>query len=71
MHLQEMQIEFANLVWERKELEKKILIAIKEKKIIQAMLAELEDEHDEAIVKIEELEGQVEILSFHLSFSTY
>ncbi|KAF3637662.1 putative benzyl alcohol O-benzoyltransferase [Capsicum annuum] len=62
MHLQEMQIEFANLVWERKELEKKILIAIKEKKIIQAMLAELEDEHDEAIVKIEELEGQLKDL---------
>ncbi|XP_055820876.1 uncharacterized protein LOC129889545 isoform X2 [Solanum dulcamara] len=58
MHLQEMQIEFENLVWERKELEKKILVAIKDKKIMQAMLAELEDEHDDAIVKIEQLEGQ-------------
>ncbi|CAN4099587.1 unnamed protein product [Withania somnifera] len=58
MHLQEMQTEFENLVWERKELEKKLLIAIKEKKILQVMLAELEDEHDEAIVKIGQLEGQ-------------
>lgn len=59
MHLQEMQIEFENLVWERKQLEKKILVAIKDKKIMQAMLAELEDEHDDAIVKIEQLEDQV------------
>ncbi|XP_055820864.1 uncharacterized protein LOC129889541 [Solanum dulcamara] len=62
MHLQEMQIEFENLVWERKELEKKILVAIKDKKIMQAMLAELEDEHDDAIVKIEQLEGQLQNL---------
>ncbi|XP_015083764.1 uncharacterized protein LOC107027106 isoform X1 [Solanum pennellii] len=60
MHLQEMQIEFENLVWERKQLEKKILVAIKDKKIMQAMLAELEDEHDDAIVKIEQLEDQLD-----------
>lgn len=62
MHLQEMQIEFENLVWERKELEKKILLAIRDRKIMQAMLAELEDEHDDAIVKIEQLEGQLQNL---------
>ncbi|CAN4076433.1 unnamed protein product [Withania somnifera] len=62
MHLQEMQTEFENLVWERKELEKKLLIAIKEKKILHDMLAELEGEHDEAIVKIEQLEGQLQDL---------
>lgn len=62
MHLQEMQIEFENLVWERKQLEKKILVAIKDKKIMQAMLAELEDEHDDAIVKIEQLEDQLKNL---------
>ncbi|KAG5592298.1 hypothetical protein H5410_042812 [Solanum commersonii] len=62
MHLQEMQIEFENLVWERKQLEKKILVAIKDKKIMQAMLAELEDEHDDAIVKIEQLEDQLQNL---------
>ncbi|XP_060207878.1 uncharacterized protein LOC132635483 isoform X2 [Lycium barbarum] len=58
MHLQELQTEFENLVWERKQLEKKIQLAINDKRILQAMLAELEDEHDEAIVKIEQLEGQ-------------
>lgn len=67
MHLREMQIEFEYHVGERKELEKKILIAIKDRKIMQAMLAELEDEHDDAIIKIEQLEGQVKISSF----STY
>ncbi|KAJ8526668.1 hypothetical protein K7X08_029145 [Anisodus acutangulus] len=62
MHLQEMQTEFENLVWERKQLEKKIQVAIKNKKILQITLAELEDEHDEAIVKIEQLEGQLQDL---------
>ncbi|KAJ8555279.1 hypothetical protein K7X08_012775 [Anisodus acutangulus] len=60
MHLQEMQTEFENLVWERKELEKNIQVAIKDKKILQVMLAELEGEHDEAIVKIEQLEAQLQ-----------
>ncbi|KAK4364808.1 hypothetical protein RND71_016166 [Anisodus tanguticus] len=62
MHLQEMQTEFENLVWERKELEKNIQEAIKDKKILQVMLAELEGEHDEAIVKIEQLEAQLQDL---------
>lgn len=61
MHLQQMQTEIENLVWERKELKKRLQVAIKDKKIMQVMLAELEDEHDEAILKIEQLEGQVDI----------
>ncbi|MCD7469408.1 hypothetical protein HAX54_008453 [Datura stramonium] len=62
IQLQEMQTELENLVWEMKELEKKRRVAIKDRKIIQVMLAELEDEHDEAIVKIEQLEGQLQDL---------
>ncbi|XP_019267269.1 PREDICTED: uncharacterized protein LOC109244604 isoform X2 [Nicotiana attenuata] len=58
MHLQQMQTEIENLVWERKEHKKRLQVAIKDKKIMQVMLAELEDEHDEAILKIEQLEGQ-------------
>nr|XP_009769171.1 PREDICTED: uncharacterized protein LOC104220066 isoform X1 [Nicotiana sylvestris]XP_009769179.1 PREDICTED: uncharacterized protein LOC104220066 isoform X1 [Nicotiana sylvestris] len=62
MHLQQMQTEIENLVWERKELKKRLQVAIKDKKIMQVMLAELEDEHDEAILKIEQLEGQLQDL---------
>ncbi|XP_016510532.1 uncharacterized protein LOC107827835 isoform X1 [Nicotiana tabacum] len=62
MHLQQMQTEIENLLWERKELKKRLQVAIKDKKIMQVMLAELEDEHDEAILKIEQLEGQLQDL---------
>ena len=52
MHLHKLQIELENLVWNRKELEERLQMAIKECRMMEAMLAEVEDEHDEAIVKI-------------------
>ncbi|GMH09630.1 hypothetical protein Nepgr_011471 [Nepenthes gracilis] len=57
--LQEMQNELENLVWERKELEAQLQMAVKEHHLLDAMLAELEEEHDKAIVEIQFLESEV------------
>lgn len=54
-----MQREFENLVWDKKGVEKQLRVAIKEHKLMGLMLRELEDEHDEAIIKIEQLEDEV------------
>ena len=59
MHLQEMQIDLENLMWDRKELEGHLKVATKEHRVMEMMLLELEEEHDKAIVKIELLESKV------------
>lgn len=59
MHLQEMQIDLENLMWDRKELEGRLKVATKEHRLMEMMLLELEEEHDKAIVKIELLESKV------------
>lgn len=56
-----MQIELENLAWDRKELHQHLQTAIKEHKMLELILAELEEEHDKAIAKIELLEGEVMI----------
>ncbi|KAF5938421.1 hypothetical protein HYC85_022680 [Camellia sinensis] len=58
MRLHELQIQLENLVWNRKELEERLQMSIKECRMMEAMLGELEDEHEEAIVKIELLESE-------------
>ncbi|CAL5359322.1 unnamed protein product [Camellia sinensis] len=60
MRLHELQIELENLVWNRKELEERLQMAIKECRMMEAMLTELEDDHDQAIVKIELLESELQ-----------
>lgn len=62
-NLCEMQLELENLVWDRKILEDQLQAAIRERKILESMFAELEDEHDKAIEKIELLEREVNIKS--------
>lgn len=62
MHLQEMQIDLENLMWDRKELEGRLKVATKEHRLMEMMLLELEEEHDKAIVKIELLESKVQDL---------
>ncbi|RDX99633.1 hypothetical protein CR513_17293, partial [Mucuna pruriens] len=57
--LNEMQIELENLVWDKKELQGHIQVAVKERKMIEILLVELEEEHDMAIAKIEKLEGKL------------
>ena len=60
MHMHDLQIELENLMWNRKELEERLQMAIKECRMMEIMLAEVEDEQDEAIVKIEMLEREVQ-----------
>ncbi|KAL7111948.1 hypothetical protein ACP275_05G121600 [Erythranthe tilingii] len=62
MQLQRMRNELENVIWDRKDLEDKLSLAIKERKTMETMLVELEEEHDEAIAKLELLQGEVQDL---------
>lgn len=65
--LQELQSELENLLWDQKELQGHLHIAVRERKernMMEAVLAELEEEHDMAIAKIEQLEGKVKCVLF-------
>lgn len=54
-----MQTEWENMIWQRKKLEERLQRAIRERGLLEELLAELEDEHDEVICKLEQLEGKV------------
>ncbi|XP_044501516.1 uncharacterized protein LOC123222681 [Mangifera indica] len=60
--LHEMQLELETLAWDRKELEGHLQTAIEEHKSMESMLAELEDENDKAMAKIELLEGKLQCM---------
>ncbi|XP_010676691.2 uncharacterized protein LOC104892450 isoform X1 [Beta vulgaris subsp. vulgaris] len=60
--LQEMQSELDNLSWDNDKLAAHLRVAIKEHHLMESMLAEIEEEHDKAIYKIEFLEQEVEHL---------
>ncbi len=64
LYLHDMRIELENLLWDRKELQEYLQTAIKERKMMELILAELEEEHDKAISKLEQLEGEVQILHY-------
>ncbi|XP_057763341.1 uncharacterized protein LOC130983171 [Arachis stenosperma] len=57
--LQQMQIDLANLLLEYKELEEHLQIAVKERRIMELLVSELEEEHDMAVAKIEKLERKL------------
>ncbi|XP_027913056.1 uncharacterized protein LOC114173053 isoform X2 [Vigna unguiculata] len=57
--LHEIQIELENLVREKKELQEHFQMAVKERRMVEILLAEIEEEHDMAIAKIEKLEGKL------------
>ncbi|PNX93985.1 hypothetical protein L195_g017150 [Trifolium pratense] len=54
-----MQNEMENLEWNQKKLQERFQMAVKECKMMEMLLAELEEEHDMAIAKIENLEGKL------------
>lgn len=54
-----MQIELENLEWDRKELQEHLIAAIKEQRMMELILAELEEEHDNAVGKIDRLVSEV------------
>ncbi|XP_057965826.1 uncharacterized protein LOC131156291 isoform X2 [Malania oleifera] len=62
MHLDEMQIELENLVWDKNEVEEQMQTATKEHRMMELMFSELEEENDKAIMKIELLEGELKDL---------
>ncbi|KAE8727444.1 Detected protein of unknown function [Hibiscus syriacus] len=57
-HLHEMQFELETLVWDRKELEEHLQAAVRETRIMESELIELEGEHDKAFARIELSEGE-------------
>ncbi|KAL0447638.1 UNVERIFIED_CONTAM: hypothetical protein Slati_1891700 [Sesamum latifolium] len=62
IQLRRLRYELENALWDRKELEVKLHVAVKERRMMETMLMELEEEHDEAIVRIELLDGEVQDL---------
>lgn len=59
MQLHRLKNEMENIVLDFKELEEQLHVALKERAMMKMMLMELEQEHDEAILKIEQLQGEV------------
>ncbi|XP_021647830.2 uncharacterized protein LOC110640696 isoform X2 [Hevea brasiliensis] len=57
-HLHEMRIELDSLVWDRKELQHQLRTASKECRILESMLAEVEEENCAVISRIELLERE-------------
>ncbi|KAK9095708.1 hypothetical protein Scep_027177 [Stephania cephalantha] len=60
MHLHEMQIEMEYIAWDKKELQERLRAATKNCKIIESMLTDLEDDHDQALDKIELLQKELQ-----------
>ncbi|KAM1024041.1 hypothetical protein ACFX2I_037246 [Malus domestica] len=58
-HLHDMQIELENLEWDRKELQEHLITAIKEQRMMELILAELEEEHDKAVAKTDLLVSEL------------
>ncbi|XP_022976798.1 uncharacterized protein LOC111477072 isoform X1 [Cucurbita maxima] len=61
-NLQFLAIEFDNVLWERKELQKQFQTAMKEQKMMELMLDELEMINEKATNKIALLESEVQKL---------
>ncbi|GMI95684.1 hypothetical protein like AT5G45310 [Hibiscus trionum] len=61
-HLQELRYELETLVWDRKELEDHLQAAVRENRVMESMLIQLEGEHDKAVARIELLEAELQDL---------
>ncbi|GAA0173107.1 hypothetical protein LIER_26792 [Lithospermum erythrorhizon] len=59
MHLKDMRIALEDLAWDKKELREQLQVAIQEHKMMEAMLAELEVQHEEAVFKVQQLVAEV------------
>jgi hypothetical protein len=55
----EMQAQMDGLVWVNRDLEEKLRAALREHDAMDALLDEMEDEHDGAVARIHHLEAQV------------
>ncbi|KAL3645816.1 hypothetical protein CASFOL_010996 [Castilleja foliolosa] len=59
MQYHRLKKEFENILWDKKDLEDKLHVAVRERNMMKNMLMELDEEHNEAVVIIETLEGEV------------
>ncbi|MED6142926.1 hypothetical protein PIB30_002218 [Stylosanthes scabra] len=57
--LQQMQMDLENLLQDYKELEEHLQIAVKERRMMELLVSELEEEQDMAVAKIEKLERKL------------
>ncbi|CAI8615085.1 unnamed protein product [Vicia faba] len=57
--LHRMQTEMESLEWNQKKLQERFQMAVKECKMMEMLLAELDEEHDLTIAKSEKLEGKL------------
>ncbi|KAL6616752.1 hypothetical protein ACP70R_039022 [Stipagrostis hirtigluma subsp. patula] len=58
----EMQAQMDELVWENGALEEKLEAALREREAMEAVLDEMEEEHDDAFARIDALEAQLKAL---------
>ncbi|KAE9613221.1 hypothetical protein Lalb_Chr05g0215221 [Lupinus albus] len=58
--LHEMQNKLESLIWDQKELQERFQMVVKEHKMMELLVIELEEEHDMAIAKIEKLETKLQ-----------
>ncbi|CAA0838286.1 Unknown protein [Striga hermonthica] len=65
MQVYRLKNELESFILDRKEAEEKLRLAIEELKSMEMLLMELEEEHDQAIMKIETLEREVHDLKDH------
>lgn len=62
-HLRYTQVELECLLWYQMELEGRLQKAIKERRVMELVLSELEEEHEKTISRLELLEHEVVCLS--------
>ncbi|KAG8053863.1 hypothetical protein GUJ93_ZPchr0001g32129 [Zizania palustris] len=60
--LGEMQRQMERLVWENRELDDKLNAALRENRVMEEILDEMEEEHDDAFARITLLEKQLKVL---------
>ncbi|KAF5201633.1 Coiled-coil protein [Thalictrum thalictroides] len=61
MHIQQMQVEVENLAWDKRQLDERLQMIIKDCRIMGSIISELEEEQEKAIDKIALLENEVNI----------
>ncbi|PIA31171.1 hypothetical protein AQUCO_05200046v1 [Aquilegia coerulea] len=62
MNLREMRVELENLAWDRRELDERLQMIIKDCRIMGSIISELEEEKEKAVAKIALLENELQEL---------
>lgn len=62
MNVRELRTRLENMIWENKELEERLHRAVKERKITETVLEEIDDEHEKVLSRIDQLENELQDL---------